>query len=215
MAYDRFRVTRHCVCGAMVERGRLSTMVDQKKGANHRMCLSKSRGFSVIEVLVIVSITALLAGLTWRTYPTIRAQQQLARAEQQLQSMLRRAAQEAVNEARQDTCLDEMKSTGQPEKLCSDMGLHLEADQMILFADTGAPDDNRYEAGNDFLLTKEQLSAPDIIETPTTFVFEAIPPILQLFVDGHAYTTPVPITLKAGDTEQDYVVHAYGQLIAQ
>jgi prepilin-type N-terminal cleavage/methylation domain-containing protein len=182
-------------------------------------------GFTLVELLVVITITAIIAAVVATAYPAARSAQTLTLAEQTLQAALRRAEQAAINEER-DIAKCTPRLPPALQKLCSDTGIILEPDKsvMIIFADINQPNLNMYEPDRDFKIA--EVPFPDGVRVepsvpPTTFIFEGAPPGIKLFTSVNAggcsaapceITDSIKVTLLLGDATRELNVGSYGQV---
>lgn len=171
------------------------------------------KGFTLLETAVVLAIMSILTGLVLTGWPTNRQHQALLLASQQVQTMTRTAQQKALNEDRPQACLD----TGVTPKNCSDVGIAMNGNQIIIFADTQDPSANRYNvvaSGNpgDYIIEKQTL--PLGVTGPTSwqaFIFEATPPNITLVgtlgADGYGHPQ-----LHSSQATKDLTIKTYGQV---
>lgn len=171
------------------------------------------KGYTLLEVIVTIVIIGIITLVVTTAFPTIRTQQSLLRAERQIQSLVRDVQQRASNEIREDECLDQFNQI-EDERRCSDVGLHIQNDQIILFSDT--IDDDIFTS-EDFRIDNQTLSVPTTIEQPTTFLFEATPPTTTLYINGAALppNDTYPFILRSGSVQKNLLMYPYGQIEAE
>lgn len=169
-------------------------------------------GFTLVEMMVIITIVTIFTIITARALPIVRNQQNVRLAQQQISSLLNEARHQALNETRQDACLE---SHGQSEKKCSDIGLDLRQTTATLFADTD--DDNRFSA-RDFIIRQQPIAGSMTALTPTTALFEASPPSVVMYGNG-ALKAPgdssLTLILESGGDQKNYLIDSYGHLEQQ
>ncbi|MDP3997556.1 MAG: type II secretion system protein [bacterium] len=167
----------------------------------------KPRGFVLIELVVTLVIFSILASIIATAYPTARDRHALTNAEQEIQSLLRTAGQRAVNEERDQACLDQFDNA----KTCSDVGLAFDGNAAIMFADI----DGNYEyTSSDYKILSSQLPQQITTVQAPVFVFIAIPPTLSLSANAVAVTDnqPAAITLTTQHSQAILNVLPYGQI---
>ena len=174
----------------------------------------RSRGMTLLEVVVSISIISIATALLLSALPLIRSQQQLKLAAAHLQSDLRRAQLGAINETRVPACLDEAGDNAAQKQRCSDIGITVQNNQVVEFADIDA--DGRYNEPTDFFLSREPL--PGAVSVPAkTWVFKASPPTSTLYVNGTVQLASQPdITIiTAGSLKATLNTYAYGYVEAK
>lgn len=176
------------------------------------------RGFTLVEMVVVVAIMAILGLAVALAYPHARAEQKLTLAEQTLQAALRGAQQSAINEERDPDCLAALPS-GMPPERCSDTGIVLCPGDptMIIFADIVDPDDNNFDcrARNDFIVAEIPFPDGVLVEPsnpPTILLFQGTPPTIHLFSNVGEITNFEPVTLRIGNITRELNVGSYGQV---
>ena len=183
--------------------------------------LSLSKGFTLIELIVVIAIIATLSVLLAVAYPQARSQQKLTLAEQTLQASLRAAQQAAINEERDDDCLTKARALAVPEVLCSDTGIVLNPSQstMIVFADIENSNTNEYEPdeglSGDFKI--REVPFPEGVQVepsapPTVLIFQGTPPTITLWSGTREVVDTEPVTLRLGTATRDVLVGSYGQV---
>ena len=167
-----------------------------------------SAGFSLIEVLVIISIITIFSVLTATSLPIARNRQNIQLAGQQVSAMLSEAIQRAINETREESCLE-----GRGEAIkCSDVGVHIAGTTITMFADT--VDDNKFSDG-DAVIKTQTLSGNAISPDDMSIVFEAAPPSVIAFGNGNVITPDgqqATFSVSAGSHTSTYRADAYGHL---
>lgn len=184
---------------------------------SQRLPRSSTSGYTLLELMVTIGILSIITMLSTRAFPIVRDQQNLVRAERQLQSLLRTAQQNALDEERTEACLASVSSASSDQRRCSDIGVAIRERELKMFADT--IDDNRYTENGDFVLSTSTF-ASEVISLNSawrSFLFEGIPPSITLFSDGQVVnpTLPVPVTLQAGQAQASYNLYMFGQLEKQ
>jgi prepilin-type N-terminal cleavage/methylation domain-containing protein len=165
-------------------------------------------GFTLLEVIVVVTIISLLTLIVTAALPAARAHQTLRLATQQVSDVFAQASHRALNEVRPESCT----SRASQPKRCSDVGVALGNNQLILFADTTDPQWH-YTAGQDEVLATIVLPT-GVTAATQSFVFTATPPTLEVYADGKliAGKQRIPLTLTSGDQPIALTVSAYGQV---
>lgn len=171
-----------------------------------------SGGFTLIEIIVVVVITGLLSALVLIGYPAARDHQHLRLAEQAFQTFFRDAQNRALNEERDDACL-ETQALGD-ERYCSDIGLALRGRDIILFADTADPTQNEY-SDRDYRITTFTL--PGAVEiaaegSPQSLLWEVTPPTVTLYADGVEMTQARTIDLVVRKQQRTITIQPYGHV---
>ncbi len=176
-----------------------------------------SRGFTLVELLVVMSVVGIISLGIVTAYPSVRAEQKLTLAEQTLQAVLRSAEQAAINEERPQECVEKIPS--ELTKLCSDTGVVLlpAENKMILFADTFEADKNEYNSGKNEDWPVGEVPFPEGVtlepaSPPTVFIFEGKPPTIQLYSGTQEVKSFVPVVLRSGTATRSLRVGSYGQV---
>jgi len=182
-------------------------------------------GYTLIEVVVVLVVIGVLSAITARAYPAARSNQSLSLAEQQLQSAFRDAQELAINESRSTECREAAADAGRlpdDQRQCSDIGIFVSGNELLWFADTDlGPDDTlggdkQYTDGVDMILKRLPLpSGVSVVAgggSNTSFLFEGIPPSVNLRVDGVPFTVPGLVVLAADDAEVRLEVRSHGQV---
>ncbi len=167
------------------------------------------KGFTLLETAVVLAIMGILSAIVLTGWPAARQHQALLLATEQVQTMVRTAQQKALNEDRPQACLDQAVV----QKNCSDVGVAVKDNNIVIFADSNNPDANQYEegAGKDFLIEKQTL--PLGVTGPTawqSFIFEATPPNIELKDAGPSKTKK--LTLQSGSSTRTLTIKNYGQV---
>jgi prepilin-type N-terminal cleavage/methylation domain-containing protein len=151
--------------------------------------MRQSYGFSLIEVTVTVVIVGIFSLMAARAYPVWRERQHIIEARQVIQSELRAAQQQAIQEIRSPDCLAGA-ATYDEERHCSDIGLWFEAGQssITVYADTAESDSNTYNTG-DYVIKTLSLPGGLRVKENKSFLFEAVPPSVTLFHPGSLVLT--------------------------
>lgn len=179
-------------------------------------------GFTLLEVVVTIVILSIITLLVTSAFPEARSAQALLLARQQLRSIFQKAEQQALQEIRDENCLQRVKNNPDYtlQKRCSDIGVALQGSTALLFADT--EDDNQYTEGQDYLLSTLSLPAGvkvtqadgTDLSTWQSFLFEATPPTIDLYVNQTLLpgNQQAPIALQAGRRSALLNVNRYGRL---
>lgn len=166
----------------------------------------RSAGFTLLEIVVTVGIIGVLSTLLLRGLPLARDAQGIRLGEQLMQAQIRAAQAGAVAEQRAEACV---VLAGEEARRCSDLGVEVLGRELVTFADVSG--DGRFERQADFELGRVAL--PDGVEVVAgaTFVFRAVPPTVDMFVNG-APVSPGRVELRSGQVTQRLLVHSYGQV---
>lgn len=171
--------------------------------------LSHNGGFTLLEVVVTVTIVSLLTLIVTAALPAARSHQALRLAQQQVSDGLAAASHRAINEIRPPACTNRVAAA----KRCSDVGVALQAGELIIFADTAEPQDWQYSEGQDEILAT--ITLPTGVTTERqSFVFIATPPTLELYHDGQlmAAQEKIPLVLVSDRARVPLTVSSYGQV---
>lgn len=170
------------------------------------------KGFTLLETAVVLAIMSILTGLVLVGWPRARQQQALLLATEQVQTMIRTAQQKALNEDRSAECLSGwVGSSPEEQRLCSDVGVVINGNEIIIFADT--QDDDKYTpkiGGDDpdFSIEKQTLPLGVIGDkVGQSFIFEATPPTIGLKT-SHGDK----LRLQSGEAAKTVTVKNYGQV---
>lgn len=173
------------------------------------------QGFTLLETVITVGILLILAGLITASWPRFRERQAILIAREQLQALFRQAQQQALNEDRDEKCLDTVEEEVFARRRCSDIGVALKEDKILIFADTDG-NDNQY-TDNDFIV--EEHTLPAAVQTTEvdwqSFLFKGQPPSIELY-DPKGFlvrsTRTASFTLKIGEASRVLYVSPYGQV---
>lgn len=171
--------------------------------------MSSQAGLSLLEVMVTL---VLITGTTYvvaSAFPIVREQQALQQAQQQLTAALRAAQIQALDEQRHSDCLERVGAGIRQQKLCSDLGVFVDNNQLRTFADI--QDNNRFDQ-SDIVLSSTTLPASITGATPTSILFEATPPNTTTYVNGVLVlpAQPATVTLRSRKRELSVTISAYG-----
>lgn len=169
--------------------------------------MSRRNGFTLLEVLVTITILTLVTYLVASAFPVIREESVLRQASAQITSLVRAAQVQALNEAREGECLAAVGESPQDAKRCSDVGIMLQGENVIAFADTN--DNDRFDE-DDFLFRSSALARPVVATRPVSLLVEATPPNVVLYVDGIVLEREEAIVLRSGKRTVSLTVSAYG-----
>ena len=178
-----------------------------------RGSLPPKNGFTLIEVIVTVVVLSIITLLTAVAFPEVRTNQALIQSERQIQSLLRIAQQQALDEVRAPDCLNQAGGNVEAEKRCSDIGVAFKENIAVTFADTS--DDDEYSESQDFEIAEVKLSAPVTGgDNWQSFLFEATPPDVALFANSTQLLgdTPSRIGISVGDASRTLLIYPYGQV---
>lgn len=169
------------------------------------------KGFTLLETAVVLAIMSILTGLILTSWPRTRQQQALLLATEQIQTLIRTAQQKALNEDRAEACLATVEDTPESRRLCSDVGVAIKGNTIVMFADTINPSENKYDdtpdSPHDFLIEQQTLALG--VTGPSgwqSFIFEATPPTINMFTSNQR------LTLRIGNVSKDITVKTYGQV---
>lgn len=172
--------------------------------------MANSRGFTLLEIVVVVGIISAVTAYASLAYPSARDQQKIIMAEQILQSTMRETQQKAINEERDAGCVFDVGSAD--EKYCSDLGLHFNGSRIILFADTHYANDNLYDAADDFELGTIALPDGVTITGLNSLIFQGIPPTVKMYADGTKIDLTTTATIQIGNSFEQVTLGPYGQV---
>ncbi len=173
--------------------------------------MSPHAGFTLLEVLVTLAIITIVTYVATIAFPIIREQEALVHARQVVSSALRTAQTQALNEERSPDCLARAGDSPLAAKECSDIGIFLQGENMIAFADTN--DNNRYD-NQDFKISETSLPRPVTISAAASFLIEATPPNVTLWHNGVVIPagSHVSASLRARRRTLTFSVLLYGIL---
>lgn len=168
-------------------------------------------GFTLIEIVVTVTIILLLTTLMLSAWPVTRSNQAFVLAGQQLQAILREAQQMALDENRQEAC----KLSVPEPRTCSDVGVAVRDDQIVLFADTWGAN-NHYD-DSDYVISTREL--PLRVRTVSSaawqsFVFKSVPPRTVLYHGAATITDDAQgeLVLQVSQRQRTFRITAYGHV---
>lgn len=172
-------------------------------------------GFTLIEVIVAVVVVGILTALVASGLPSARDSERIILAEQEFQSRLGEARQRSLNEDRSEECLQQFAEMDlEGRQRCSDIGVQIDNRTLTVYADTNG--DLAYSPAADYIITATTLAAAATTDSAKNFQFVAIPPTLQLFVDGvEVPNDEVVMRFYAGDVVAAFTVNAAGTLERQ
>ncbi|MEX2054846.1 MAG: type II secretion system protein [Candidatus Andersenbacteria bacterium] len=171
---------------------------------------SSQGGYTLLETIVAIAIVGILTTIVVVAFQTTREQQNLTLAQQHLQFMLRDAQKKALQEEREGDCLDRPEE----DRLCSDIGVYLNGNNVVLFADV-APQFGTYTNDTeDYVLLEETLPNNVALEgtTARSFLFRAVPPTITLTANGAEVTPRVEFQLRSGRSTRTLYLYSYGHL---
>lgn len=172
-------------------------------------------GFTLIEIVVTVSIIGIITTMVAVGYPALRDRQILQRTHQQLELLVREATRQTLNEERAPACRDQFPDNTPDavsrRRRCSDVGLHLEGVTATLFADLDA--NKAYSAVADYEI-RDPVVLPAPVTQEQTMVFNATPPYLTMY--GNAIPLddqhPLELTFQLRGRTTTLVVRPYGKV---
>lgn len=171
--------------------------------------MSSSPAFTLLEVLVTLTIMSVVAYLTTLAYPVMRESEALVHARQQIIAALRTGQVQALNETRSPDCLRQVDDTPLAAKRCSDIGIVVQGKELITFADTH--DNDRYDS-EDFQVSSATL--PRLVSAPSaaSLLIEATPPNVTLWHNGTLVPagSTAPLALRVGRRNVTLSVSSYG-----
>lgn len=172
-------------------------------------------GFSLIESLIVVSIIALMSALALQAIPIARSNQQMIADTEQIRALLLDAKERSLNQVRPDTCLPMADMASKDRAVCSDVGVAIDGNKLIEFADTDG--NNRYSASGprDYVITTYDLSATVGVGSVSSLVFSSVPPSTLLYKDGAlmAPSSTAKIILDGyPPLSRTLLVHSYGTI---
>jgi prepilin-type N-terminal cleavage/methylation domain-containing protein len=173
-------------------------------------------GFTLIEVVVVVVIISFATALLLVAFPSLRDHERLVAAEQALQSALRTAESQAINEERSEECRNLNLNQLECQRRCADVGVVADDDHLILFADLdqdGLWNQGGADCGGDLKLSEVPLPAgiKGSDELPA-FVWRGVPPVVTLYVNGDEALKPQTVMFALGEKEITLYVNPYGHV---
>lgn len=175
-----------------------------------------TKGFTLVEAMVSVGIISILSVMLMRSFPFIRNSQHVKLTQEQLASQLRRAQQLALDETRAEACLNLFVGQEDQNSRCSDVGVALRGQKLIMFADTTPHEaDNKYTDG-DYVLSSVDVPG-DVTMPEKSFLFKGTPPTMLVYVDGviKPLKSAEPLTIGVGETQVLLNVYPYGYVEKQ
>jgi len=170
---------------------------------------SADSGFTLIEMMVIIVIISIMTVLLAVAFPVVQRQQQLKLTATTLVSQLRRAQQLALDETRDDACLQLLADQPQNQTRCSDIGVAIRNPTLITYADIDG--NHQYTDGHDYVLNK--IDAPSTVSLANKdFLYQGAPPTVNAFVDGapSALNAAVPLDMTINNEVTSLTVFPYG-----
>lgn len=171
--------------------------------------MASQAGLTLLEVIVTLVLITATTYLVASAFPIVREQQALQQAQQQLTAALRAAQIQALDEQRHPDCLERVGEAIRQQKLCSDLGVFLQDNQLRTFADIH--DNNLFDT-DDFVLGNTSLPPSLTAATSASILFEATPPNTTTYLDGVLLTPTQPgtVTLRSPRRELSVTISAYG-----
>jgi prepilin-type N-terminal cleavage/methylation domain-containing protein len=166
-------------------------------------------GFTLIEIMVIIVIISIMTALLAVGFPVVQRQQQIKLTETTIVSQLKRAEQLALDETRDDACLQLLADQPQNQTRCSDIGVNIDNQTLTTYADIDGND--QFTPNHDYVLNK--------IDVPTTvtlqsqdFLYHGAPPTIQAFVNGAGanLNAAVPMTMTVNNQSVSLTIFPYG-----
>lgn len=173
----------------------------------------RQRGVTLIETLVAISLMTLLTVLGMRAIPTVRHNQRLVSDTELVQFLLRQAERSALNESRDEECLELAGEDEEIQKRCSTIGVALQDSTAWIFADMSG--DRRFTAEHDFVIEQHTLASTAVFSPGTSsevLLFEATPPTIVLYANGAIVGTQTPAVfeLVSGSQRKPLYVYPFG-----
>lgn len=172
-------------------------------------------GFTLIEMVVSIAIIGILTTMIAVGYPAVRDRQTLQRAHQQLEVLVREAAQQTLNEERAAACRDRFPGDAlaavTSRRRCSDVGIHIQGATATLFADL---DGNKaYSVNRDYNI-RDPIALPAPVTEAATIVFNASPPYLTLYGNASLVDDqhPFEVVLQLHGGTNVLVIRPYGKV---
>lgn len=166
-------------------------------------------GFTLVETIVTITIMSILTALTVTAFPLVRANQQVQNDVHVLRALLADAQQRALNEVRDEDCIQKVGEDNQ--RLCSNVGVALQPNEFIEFSDT---DGNRRFSGSDYVFSRRDHESTVVVPTGNTvdIIFEATPPNVYIFVDGDILgpSSSTTFSLQSGGASRGLRVRQFG-----
>lgn len=175
-------------------------------------CMQRQRGFTLIEIVIVVVIVALLSAIIVLGFPTARDRQHLRLAEQAVQAAVRDAQNRALNELRDEECLD--RQVPETFRHCSDVGIAFTDSGLRMFADTDDPDGNEYSAADYHISTIPLPGTARVVtdRSIAALLWEISPPTVTLYADGVIVTDQAAVVLASREARRTVAVQSYGHV---
>lgn len=163
------------------------------QGMKHAFSEEKSRGFSLIESLIIISIVGMVTTMSLQAFPAIRAHQQLIADTEQIRSLLLDSKQRALNQVRPEDCMPDVPVESKDRAACSDVGIAFINNEIIQFADT-VGENHDYDP-SDYVIVKFPL-VTKLEGATNSLLFASLPPSVMLHVNGVAMAPEESANIK-------------------
>ncbi len=179
---------------------------------NYASSEEKSRGFSLIESLIVISIVGMVTTMSLQAFPAIRAHQQLISDTEQIRSLLLDSKQRALNQVRPEDCMPDLPVESKDRAVCSDVGIAFVNNELIQFADTVG--ENRDYDPSDYVIVKFPLSTK-LEGITASLLFTSLPPSVALHANGVALGPNESATIELhapGGKERMLIIRPFGTI---
>ena len=166
-------------------------------------------GFTLIEMVIVIAMMSALTGVVVTGLPAARTSQLLEGDIQRLRSVLSQAQQRALNEIRDQECLDQAGADIDNQRYCSDVGVAILNQRLVMFADLNGDQD--YTEGVDYLI-EEQEQASSVVGETQTIVFAVDPPTVITYANAAILSAAelVEVTIRVGQQDRQLSIGPYG-----